>query len=767
MAKFKNTAFLEIQRNTKRDVSTWKPLFFRLNEEGEAENDLNDLLTSREVFITNDIESQLQELIKSRNPKEKMSNAVLREAIANHVGSVPIDSYGVWVYYPWSHRLVHLLDEEEFVEVRTNRNHYKITREEHQVLATKIIGLVGLSVGQSVALTMAMERSFGELRLADFDVLELTNLNRIRTGVHNLGIPKLVVVAREIMEIDPYLNLTCYSEGLTEENMDRFFTEGGPLDLLIDECDGLDMKVLSRWKARKMKIPVVMEASDRGMIDVERFDLEPGRPLLHGMIEDLDPAKLKGLETNEDKMPYMLDIVGLETISTRAQASMLEIGETISTWPQLASAVTLGGGVTADVVRRILLGSFTESGRYYVDVEQLIANGVPSMIEVSSATPHVLRRFSMPDEDFGPELPIATDPILDKKEIETIIKAACHAPSGGNLQPWKWSSNGLDFRLKRDEALTGGFLDHREMATHVALGATLENADLALKGKGYGTQIDYFPLPDRPDVVADLKAIAGSSIDRDDAFLADHIFDRETNRNIENSPAIHSNHLDLLQRVSSKYGSGLTLIEDPTDLKEIAEVIAFAERFRIMHPEGQKNFNHEMRWTPDEAAESGSGIDVATVDITVGERAGFQLAQNPEVINKLIEWNGGSAFEKLSRKSTAAAAALGIITRPEHDRLQHLMAGRDMERTWIAANAQGLAFQPQSPITFILQRLIDRSDLNDRQLEELSEANDRLLSTLQKYTSDSPVFIFRLFYGTKKVVRSMRRNGKLHFRPVK
>ncbi len=32
---------------------------------------------------------------------------------------------------------------------------------------------------------MAMERSFGELRIADYDVLELTNLNRIRTGVHN------------------------------------------------------------------------------------------------------------------------------------------------------------------------------------------------------------------------------------------------------------------------------------------------------------------------------------------------------------------------------------------------------------------------------------------------------------------------------------------------------------------------------------------------------------------------------------------------------
>ena len=128
--------------------------------------------------------------------------------------------------------------------------------------------------------------------------------------------------------------------------------------------------------ARALKIPVVMEASDRGMVDIERFDLEPERPLLHGMIGDLNPEKLKTLKSNEDKIPYMLAIVGLETISTRAKASMIEIGETITTWPQLASAVTLGGGITADVVRRIFIDQFTDSGRYYVDVQEIIGNKI-------------------------------------------------------------------------------------------------------------------------------------------------------------------------------------------------------------------------------------------------------------------------------------------------------------------------------------------------------------------------------------------------------
>lgn len=68
-----------------------------------------------------------------------------------------------------------------------------------------------------------MERVCGELRLADFDVLELTNLNRIRTGTHNLDLPKVYSVAREIAEIDPFIKVKCFAAGLTEKNMDFFY----------------------------------------------------------------------------------------------------------------------------------------------------------------------------------------------------------------------------------------------------------------------------------------------------------------------------------------------------------------------------------------------------------------------------------------------------------------------------------------------------------------------------------------------------------------
>lgn len=313
---------------------------------------------------------QLQELVKCLHPAEN-DPLKLEEFTKKHINNTPPETYGVWVYYPWSNRLVHLLDEAEFALVRTNRNQHKISPEEQAELGQKIVGIIGLSVGQSVALTLALERGFGELRIADFDTLDLSNLNRLRAGVHELGLNKAVIAARQIAELDPFLKVRVFTEGITPENMTEFFTGGGRLDLLIEECDNLDIKIKCRQQAAALGVPVIMDTSDRGMLDVERFDLEPGRPLFHGLLGAVNSDSLAGMPPAE-RLQLVLQIAGGAGISERGRASLQEVGKTIRTWPQLGAAVTMGGGVAADVSRRLLLGGNIASGRYYIDTEELI-----------------------------------------------------------------------------------------------------------------------------------------------------------------------------------------------------------------------------------------------------------------------------------------------------------------------------------------------------------------------------------------------------------
>ena len=107
-----------------------------------------------------------------------------------------------WAYYPWRRTVVAVLGPQGFRVVRLDRNRNNITAGEQHQLAALSIGVAGLSVGHIIAHTLAAQGLCGQLRLADFDHLELSNLNRVPATVFDLGINKAVVAARRIAELD-------------------------------------------------------------------------------------------------------------------------------------------------------------------------------------------------------------------------------------------------------------------------------------------------------------------------------------------------------------------------------------------------------------------------------------------------------------------------------------------------------------------------------------------------------------------------------------
>ena len=692
------------QEQIKNDLLV-KPLFYRIGDLKQKEN-LEQLLLTPGIIVCDFLFDQVKQLIKIKYPSKKFTDDELIEATYKHIEPLSIEEYGVWVYYPWSNRLVHIPDEEEFIEIRTNRNQYKITKEEREILRKKIIGVVGLSVGQSVAITIAMERSCSEIRLADFDILELTNYNRIRTGIHNLGTYKVNVVAREIAEIDPFIKVSCFLEGLQESNMESFFLDGGKLDLLIEESDGFEIKILSRYKARELGIAVIMETSDRCMVDVERFDLEPNRSVLHGLVDHLDLDTLKNLKTNEEKFPYILDILGLETSSLRIKASMLEIEQSINTWPQLASSVAMGGGITADVSRRILLKQFSESGRYHIDIEELIGDKKPEMEPYVWVDPYEYTDVVGITNNINIELESGQASLSDS-EVSQIVKAAILAPSGGNYQPWK-------FALKNNTllayyALEGSevFLGYGNVSACLALGSAIENAVLKAKQLHLDSKIEVFPDKNIKQLVAQVKFFPEKATDPKLLNLAEAIEIRHTNRNIVKRPNIESEKLQELISVANEMeGANLRFFTSDEDLFNIGEILGELEIIRLLEKAGQADFSDEMRWTKEENDQRRDGVDIRTVELTNPEKAGLKIAQNAGVIELLNEWNGGAAFNKLTKKLVDSAGAVGILSMSGQSLTDYFNGGRIIERVWLKANLIDLAFQPITASLFVYNRLM-------------------------------------------------------------
>jgi tRNA A37 threonylcarbamoyladenosine dehydratase len=760
----KKTAHLKNQ--TQFQSLEYKPLFFNLKDTSDKFN-LGKLIKENiNITIYDEIYGQIEELIKSINPKTKYNKTELSQAAKDYIGDASSDEYGIWVYYPWSSRLVHILDEEEFILVRTSRNQYKITPEERDVLSKQKIGVIGLSVGQSISLTMALERIFGEIRIADFDILELSNLNRIRSGLHNLGILKTVSVAREILEIDPFLKVVCYHDGITEENINDFFLKGGKLDLVIDECDGLDVKILCRYKAKELKIPVFMESSDRGTIDIERFDLEPDRSILHGLIDHLDHTKLKYLKTNEEKIPFILPMLGTDTISTRMKASMVEIEKTITTWPQLASAVTFGGGVGTDVCRRIILDQFHESGRYIIDMEDLIGD-IKEKKTYKSILPEITALTIEEMKSMAKEL-LSSDfknkIVLDNDKIKKIVNSAIQAPSIGNNQPWKWLYENGNLLLFHDKIRSVSFGDYNEIGSDVALGACIENLILKSHQLGLNVQYELFPHKNKTLIArfqfSNIETI--NTKDQSIDSLVDFIDIRCTNRKCEIRTPISQKDIDALKRVAQTInGANLFIINTEKELEKIKNIIGPADRLRFMHPQGHHDFYHnEIKWTKEEVERTRDGLDINAFDLSLSEKTGLKIASDPEVIKYLNLWHKGEAFEKISRKAVDSASAIGFLTMPEYNRNNYLDGGRAMQRIWLEATKINLAIHPLLAPLFLFTRLTHGKgkDMPENMCKELISLRKDFIKIFPVNDNIGEIFLFKIAKGKVPEIKSLRRS---------
>jgi molybdopterin/thiamine biosynthesis adenylyltransferase len=730
------------------------PELLRLENSGQRDR-YKQLLNTAGVEVFDTLMNQLQELIKIQHPSQKLTIEETSAKIEKYLnGQIP-ENYGVWVYYPWSRRLLHIPDEEEFIALRTSRNIYKITPEERNVLGSKKIGVIGLSVGQSVSLTLAMERICGELRLADFDKLELTNLNRIRTGLHNLGLEKVYAVAREIAEIDPFIKIKCFAEGITESNIDDFFNQGGKLDLMVEESDGFDIKILSRIKARELGIPVVMEASDRCMVDVERFDLEPNRPILHGLVKHLDVAQLKTLKSNEEKIPYMLDILGIETCSDRLKASMIEIDQSIGTWPQLASAVAMGGGITADVCRRMLLNEYTESGRFHVDIETIIGNKIP----VSNLSPEVFLSETKDRFEFPKVLSSLHETRIEVEEkvLKAILTDAIKAPSAGNNQPWHWHLKNHVLYLFHDINRSQGWTDIDHHLAMMALGAALENLYLSAAEKGLSALTENTERKNANEAVAIISFHPmGNPLKDEEKMLFQTIGKRCTNRKKGKSEKIQQTILDSIKAaVESPFALNFT--HNTEHILALAEIISETEKIRFMHPEGHREFfKKELRWTEKETEETKDGIDIATLELSFLEQTGLKISSEENVISLVRNWGGGNGLKKITREAVIQSSSLGLISGEQNSKEDFLLAGRAVQRAWLKANQLQISFHPVSSPLFFFDRIKHHQDLDASTVRMLIALEKKFKEIFPVALENKPYFLFRLSIAEAPTAISLR-----------
>jgi molybdopterin/thiamine biosynthesis adenylyltransferase/nitroreductase len=717
------------------DALPWKPEILDPSVARDVGR-LADLRCAGRVLREHDtLDLQLSDLADTRHPGRALTPDERACAIEAIRGGQSPSAYGRYVFFGWTGELVRLLPPAEFAELRLDRNRNKVTREEIARLRQKTVGVVGLSVGNAVALTLALEGACGALVLADFDTLSTSNMNRVRASVTEIGLPKAVIAARQIARIDPYLRVELLSEGITAENADAFVSG---VDVCVDECDSVAMKALLRQRCRERGVPVVMETSDRGLLDVERFDLERGRPLLHGLLPEWPVERFQALSADE-RVGMVARIVGERCVSVRAAASLLELKGTLSTWPQLASDVALGGATVTAAVRRILLGQPMSSGRRYVDLEKLLT---------SEPEPQ-----PQPERQPQPQSRAEPRPAIP---FEALLSAAVRAPSGGNCQPWRFHVDGSTVWVVHDAPRSRTLLDRTGEAAMVALGAAVENLCIAATHHELEPRVTAFPRPDRPDVVARVDLSSGWP--KPDPLL-DAVFQRVTDRRRPARTALpDATKAALLAAIGSD--ATLRLREGPLELDLIGEILAEVDRVRFLHPVLHDEMMKELRWTAAAADATRDGMGLDEIEAGDLDKAVMAELSRPDVAAFLRSQNGGSKLGDPARAWIRSASAVGLISALDGSHPAAFAAGRAAQRVWLTATAQGIGLQPVGVVSYMIRHLGTEAEAGylPRERDALRRADAAIGELFGERASEKRLLLFRLVQAGPPVVRSRRRD---------
>ncbi|PLX97907.1 MAG: thiamine biosynthesis protein ThiF [Desulfuromonas sp.] len=111
----------------------------------------------------------------------------------------------------------------------------------HERVKAGRVGIAGVGgLGSSIAIALA-RTGVGRLVIADYDVVEPSNLNRQQYFIDQLGKPKVEALAETIKRINPHVDLVCRQLKLTAENLAATFVE---VDILVEALDAAEQKTM-------------------------------------------------------------------------------------------------------------------------------------------------------------------------------------------------------------------------------------------------------------------------------------------------------------------------------------------------------------------------------------------------------------------------------------------------------------------------------------------------------------------------------------------
>jgi len=600
-----------------------------------------------------------------------------------------------------------------------------------------IAGLGGVGGGHLIALSRT---GIGRFKVADFDIFDAVNANRqYGAQVKDFGRKKLDAMVDNAREVNPYLDIKTYPEGVTSENLDDFL-DG--VDLVVD---GLDFFV---FEIRRM---VFNRAVERGIPVVTAGPMGFSSALVvftpGGMTFD-EYFDISDDDTYMDKV--MKFAVGLAPRPTHVHYIDMNFVDLLDKrGPSLGAACYTCSGMTATEAVRILTGrKKLRPAPYYLQFDPYLQKLVKGRLWRGNRHPlqrlklWAMKKFLLErNRMLGPVKP--EEPSGDsslRAKADYVVRAGMQAPSGDNVQPWRFRENGSSVDVFLETKADDSFFNVKQAASIIACGAAVENMSIAARALGLNGGAELVPSGEGEHMA---RVFLGPSDHLGESVLHDVLWRRCTNRKMLSTKTVNESIWQrMAETIDDLPGVKLQWISDKSDLKKFSKGVFLADRIRSEHRGLHEHLMKMIRFTQADAEVTRDGFSLKNLEAGAAGEV-FLKATKPWKVMSVLNAVGMSRMvAQHSAMGIRKSGGVGFISMDSMDAKSLLVAGRALERVWLSFTHYGLRFQPAAaPALFRLRWMLEGKDA-------FSAPHQRLLEDVWPLMDDC----FPGFYGTNPVL---------------
>ncbi len=342
--------------------------------------------------------------------------------------------------------------------------------------------------------------------------------------------------------------------------------------------------------------------------------------------------------------------------------------------------------------------------------------------------------------------------------IERILELARWAPSGDNMQTWR-------FEILSPDHLAVHAYDTRDHCVYdldghpsqIAFGTLLETIAIAASAHGLRADVMRRAEARATHPIFDVRFVADPSVVR--SPLVDVIDKRTVQRRPMRTTPLTAEHKRLLEATVAP-GYALTWLESRDQKWRAAKLMFNNARLRLTMPEAFETHRSIIDWknrthSPDKVPAGALGVDAMTLHLMKWAMVSWRRMAT---VNTLMgTWAPRLQMDLAPGMACAAHFVLKARQAPASID-DYVAAGRALQRFWLTMTTFGLYMQPEmTPLIFSKYAREGTSFTAQPKLAASAKGLQRQTEALIFNDALHPVYMGRLGYGPAPAARSVRR----------